>query len=271
MKKIVKAVEKRRQEFGGVGGLGGYGLSGGGRRNDLEINKVALQPEVLRKNCVLFGDQMESATMAYNMLRTQVYKQMTQHGWATLAITSANKSEGKSLTALNLALSLSRSVQQTVVLVDLDLRRPSMHKKLNISPTYGMSDFYGGDTRLSSVMFKPEGSDLIVLPGRESLENASELLASQKTHLLFAELKKLFPSRIVVLDLPPLLLVDDVLVLADHIDCSLLVVSESMSKKEELHQAVELLQGSNIIGTVLNNSRSSVSGGSYEYYYGADY
>ncbi len=270
MKKIVKAVEKRRQEFGGVGGLGGYGLSGGSRRNDVEINRVALQDEVLRKNRVLFGDQMESATMAYNMLRTQVYKQMTSNGWTTLAITSANKSEGKSLTAVNLAASLSRSVQQTVVLVDLDLRRPSMHKKLNISPSNGMSDFFAGDARLSSIMFKPEKSDLVVLPGKESLENASELLASQKTPALFAELKRMFPSRIVVLDLPPLLLVDDVMVLADYIDCSLLVVSESMSKKEELHQAVELLQGTNILGTVLNNSRSNMSGGGYDYYYGYD-
>lgn len=273
MKKIVKAVEKRKQEFGGVGGIGGHGLSGGGRRADLEINRVALQPDVLRKNRVLFGDQMESATMAYNMLRTQVYKQMTKNGWATLAITSSNKSEGKSLTSLNLALSLSRSVQQTVVLIDLDLRRPSMHKKLNISPAYGMSDFFAGNTSLSSIMFKPEKSDLIVLPGKESLENASELLASPKTNALFSELKRQFPSRIVVIDLPPVLLVDDVMVLADHIDCSLLVVSESKSKKEGLHQSVELLQGGNIIGTVLNNSRSNASGGTYDYYYGygADY
>ena len=272
MKKIVKAVEKRKQEFGGLGGVAGYGTPArGGNSPDLEINRVALQEDVLRKNKVLFGDQMESATMAYNMLRTQVYKKMTSNGWTTLAVTSSNKGEGKSLTSLNLALSLSRSVQQTVILVDLDLRRPSIHKKLNIYPTYGMSDYFKGNAPLASVMFKPEQSNLVVLPGRESLDDASELLASPKTAQLFSELKGRFPSRIVVLDLPPILLVDDVMVIADYIDCSLLVVSEGKSKKEELRQAAELLEGTNVLGTVLNNSRNSVSGGSYDYYYGSDY
>ena len=272
MKKIVKAVEKRKQEFGGLGGVAGYGAPArGGNSPDFEINRVALQDDVLRKNKVLFGDQMESATMAYNMLRTQVYKKMTSNGWTTLAVTSANKGEGKSLTSLNLALSLSRSVQQTVILVDLDLRRPSIHKKLNIYPTYGMSDYFKGNAPLTSVMFKPEQSNLVVLPGRESLDDASELLASPKTAQLFSELKSRFPSRIVVLDLPPILLVDDVMVIADYVDCSLLVVSEGKSKKEELRQAAELLEGTNVLGTVLNNSRNSVSGGSYDYYYGSDY
>ncbi len=268
MKKIVRAVEKRKQEFGG-----GYGAVFGGvsRRSDIEIPRVELQADVLRKNRVLLGDQMEAATMAYNMLRTQVYKRLSANGWTTLAVTSPNKSEGKSLTALNLALSLSRSVQQTVILIDLDLRRPSVHKKLNISPTYGMSDYFTKGTPLSSIMFRPEPGNLIVLPGRESLENASELLASPKAPALFSELKKLFPSRLLVLDLPPILLVDDVMVLAENIDCSLLVVSEGQSKKDELTQAVDLLEGTKIIGTVLNNSRSNVSGGSYEYYYGSDY
>lgn len=272
MKKIVKAVEKRRQEFGVLGGAARYGVPArGGALPDLEINRVLLQEDVLRKNKVLIGEQMEAATMAYNMLRTQIYKKMTSKGWTTLAVTSSNKGEGKSLTALNLSLSLSRSVQQSVILVDLDLRRPSIHKKLNISPAYGMSDYYRGGVPLASVMFKPEQSNLVVLPGRESLDNASELLSSPKTAQLFSELKSHFSSRIVVLDLPPILLVDDVMVIADYIDCSLLVVSEGNSKKEELYQAVELLEGVNVLGTVLNNSRSSVSGGGYDYYYGNDY
>ncbi len=268
MKKIVKAVEKRKREFTGYSGYVSH-PSGEGR-GEIDIPRVVLQEDVLRKNRVLMGDQMEAAIMAYNMLRTQVYKKMTANGWTTIAVTSANKSEGKSLTSLNLALSLARSVQQTVILIDLDLRRPSIHKKLNVSPTYGMSDYFKFGADLSSVMFCPEHSNLVVLPGRESLDDASELLASARTSALFSHLKKVFPSRIVVLDLPPILLVDDVMVVSDYVDCSLLVVSEGTSKKEELTQAFELLQGTNVIGTVLNNSRSKITGGSYEYYYGGD-
>jgi capsular exopolysaccharide synthesis family protein len=271
MKKIVKAVEKRKQEYGGISGSTGFRFSGGrGNKKEHEIKKVELVSSTLRKNCILHGGEMESATMAYNMLRTQVYKQMVENGWTTLAVTSSNKAEGKSLTALNLAFSLSRSVQQQVIILDMDLRRPSMHKKLNIAPKYGMSDYFQRDVPITSIMFSPEHSDLIVMPGREPLENASELLASYKTQKLFSELKKMFQSRIIVLDLPPVLLVDDVMGMADHIDCSLLVVSESRSKKEELTQTIDLLQGGNIVGTVLNNSSSKVSGGGYDYYYGKD-
>ena len=270
MKKIVKAVEKRKQEFGGVSGGSGYAFQGARHNKGLDIKKVELQEDILRKNRVLIGSEMESATMAYNMLRTQVYKQLAKNGWTNLAVTSSNKGEGKSLTAINLALSLSRSVQQKVVLIDLDLRRPSLSKKLNISPKFGMSDFYVNNVPLSSIMFSPAHSELIVLPGREAMDNASELLSSQKTQALFAELKRIFPSRILVLDLPPVLLVDDVMVMAEYLDCTLLVVSEGKSKKEELKQTVELLQGNSIIGTVLNNSRSQVSGGGYDYYYGKD-
>ncbi len=270
MKKIIKAVEKRKNEVGAIG-IGGFGMPGDGRHGQaVELSRVALQEDVLRKNRVLFGDQMESAVMAYNMLRTQVYKKMTANGWTTLGVTSANKAEGKSLTAVNLALSLSRSVQQNVILIDMDLRRPSIHKKLNISPTYGLSDYYTQRTPLSSILFQPEHSNLVIAPGRESLEDASERLASARTAELFHELRQMYPSRIVVLDLPPVLLVDDVMVLNDHIDAVLVVVSEGSSKKEELVQALDLLEGSEVIGTVLNNSRTKSSGGAYDYYYGYD-
>ena len=118
MKKIVKAVEKIKQEHGGfVGNLavkGGRSLSGDQSSGSFEVKTISTDPVTLRKNRVLMGDEMESATMAYNMLRTQVYKAMVKNGWNSLGVTSSNKSEGKSLTSLNLSLSLARSVQQTV-------------------------------------------------------------------------------------------------------------------------------------------------------------
>ncbi len=275
MKKIVKAVEKIKQEHAGFSGnlaiKGGRSLNGDQLSRDFEVKNISVDPVSLRKNRVLMGDEMESATMAYNMLRTQVYKTMVKNGWNNVGITSSNKSEGKSLTALNLALSLARSVQQTIVLVDFDLRRPSIHKKLDYEPKYGLSDYYTKNTPLSEILISPGVDGMVIIPGRESLNNASELLASPKTPYLLNEIGRMFPSKYLVFDLPPVLLVDDVMALSDYIDSTLLVVSEGTSKKEELAQTMELLETTNLLGTVLNNSgESRTSGGYYDYYYGKD-
>ena len=275
MKKIVKAVEKIKQEHGGfIGNLalqGGRSLSGEQASGNFEVKNISTDPVSLRKNRVLMGDEMESATMAYNMLRTQVYKTIVKNGWNSIGVTSSNKGEGKSLTSLNLALSLARSVQQTVILVDFDLRRPSIHKKLNYQPRAGLSDYYTQNAPLSELLVSPGVEGLVIIPGRESLNNASELLASPKTPYLLNEISRMFPSKYLVFDLPPVLLVDDVMALSDYIDSTLLVVSEGSSKKEELAQTIELLGSTNLIGTVLNNSgESRTSGGYYDYYYGKD-
>lgn len=272
MKKIVKAVEKIKQEHGGFVGnlaLKGGGSFGGHASGGFEINSIKPDAKNLRKNRVLMGEEMESATMAYNMLRTQVYKALVKNGWNNIGITSSNKSEGKSLTALNLALSLARSVQQTVVLVDFDLRRPSIHKKLDYEPKFGLGDYYTSNTPLSEIMISAGVEGLVIIPGRESLGNASELLASPKTPYLLNEIGRMFPSQFMVFDLPPVLLVDDVMALSEYIDSTLLVVSEGSTKKDELVQTMGMLGANNLLGTVLNHSGESRSGGGYyDYYYG---
>ncbi len=267
MKKIVKAVEKVKQAHGGV--LGNAALQGAGTP-DLDIRSIELNPKQLRKNLVLRGDEMESATMAYNMLRTQVYRILSEHGWSSIGITSANKGEGKSLTSINLAYSLARSVQQSVILVDLDLRRPSISRKLHIEPAVGVGDYFSSNVPLNEIMFTPNVDGFVIAPGKGTLDNASELLGSGKLMQLVNEINHKFPSRFVIYDLPPTLLVDDVMVAAEYIDSMLLVATEGETRKEELKRAVELLEPHNLLGVVLNQSGESGQGGYYDYYYGED-
>ena len=270
MRKIVKAVKKVKEGNGGVIGNLALKRSSHGRLS-VDIRKIEVDPVGIRKNRVLRGDEMESATMAYNMLRTQVYKTMTDNGWTTLGVTSSNKGEGKSLTALNLAYSLARSVQQSVILIDLDMRRPSIDKKLNIQPQQGMSDYFVKDIPLTDILFSPDMDDFYIGPGRGSLDNASELLATGKLVNLLNELKQLFPSRFVIFDLPPVLLVDDVMVASEFIECMLLVATQSVTKKEELSRSLKLLEHHHLLGVILNQSgESGAGGGYYDYYYGKD-
>lgn len=268
-KAVVKAVEKSKRDRGIQPASGMSGASGSRQSaEELGIRVAELDSKVLRRNLILKGDELESATMAYNLLRTQVYRTLSSKGINNIGITSSHKGEGKSLTAINFAMSLARSIPQDVILVDLDLRRPSIDKKLSIDPGTGMGDYFSNKAALLDVIFNPGISGLYIAPGKGSLDNASELLSSGKMRQLQTELSRLFPAHFVVYDLPPVLLVDDVMVVSEYLDSMILVATEGETKKEELSRAVTMLDHHNLLGVVLNKSEDGQNGGYYDYYYG---
>jgi len=192
---------------------------------------------------------------AYRMLRTKVLLKMRAHGWNTIGVTSPGKGEGKSLTAINLAISIAREVNYTVLLVDFDLRRPMIHKLLGLSHHKGLSHYIHEDTPLEEILVHPSIERLVVLPGGDALRNSSELLSLPKIVNLIQDIKNRYQDRIIVMDLPPLLMVDDALVLAPYIDTILLVVEEGTTQPQSLNDAIELLGDNvNLLGTVLNKA-----------------
>lgn len=264
-KAVVRAVEKSKKETGRVA----RSASSKTLRSDMDalgIRKVELDPRQLRKNLIMRGDELESATMAYNLLRTQVYRTLSSNAWGSLGITSSHKGEGKSLTALNLAFSLARSVQQDVILIDLDLRRPSIDKKISVDPGLGMGDYFASDTPLVDILFNPGADGLYIAAGRGSHDNASELLSSGKMLQLQTEIARMFPNRFVIYDLPPVLVVDDVIVISEYLDAMMLVATEGETKKDELNRAIGLLEPHNLLGVVLNKSSDAQGNGYYDYY-----
>ena len=105
---------------------------------------------------------------------------------------------------------------------------------------------------LSEILFNPSIERLVVLPGNVPLLNSSEMLSSPKMVQLMDELKTQYPSRLVIFDLPPLLSTDDALAVSPYVDAILVVVEEGATQMEDLARAQEMLQGVNVIGTVLN-------------------
>ncbi len=120
-----------------------------------ETHVVEVDEAVLDRNRVLGGASAEMAADAYRMLRTRVIQRMRDNGWNSLMVVSAGPGEGKSLTAVNLAISLAREVTHTVLLVDLDLRRPSVHKFFGYEPAHGVLDYLRNDVPLPDVLFNP--------------------------------------------------------------------------------------------------------------------
>lgn len=215
-------------------------------------------PAALARHRILGGEDQPEVVTAYKMLRTQVLQRMVANGWKALAVTSPGAGAGKSVTALNLALSLAREVAYTVLLVDFDLRRPALHEYLGIAPGRGIGDYLLRDVPLSDVLVNPGIERLVLLPGREPIYNSAEMLRSPKTVRLVEELKSRYPTRLVVFDLPPLLCADDALAFSPYADAVLLVLEEGATTRREIQATRELLGVTPILGTVLNKSRERV-------------
>ena len=213
---------------------------------------IDVPAETLKNNRVIMGMENDAATTAYKMLRTQVLQRMATNGWTSLAITSPGPGEGKTLTAINLAISLAREVNHTVLLVDTDLRRPRVSQYFGHIPEYGLCDYLINDRQLPEILFNPGIERLVILPGVNSVSSSSELLSAPKMVRLAEELKTRYPERIVLFDMPPLLAADDLLAFSPNFDAVLLVVNEGKTRKDELRRAMEMLQSVNVIGTVLN-------------------
>lgn len=220
---------------------------------------VKLNDDLLEKNRIIFGNQDSSATSAYRMLRTQVLQKMRENDWRSLAVTSVGAGEGKTVTAINLALSLARGVNQTILLVDFDLRRPSVHRMLGYEPEKNLSHFLFGNTPLPEILFNPGIERLVILPCGEPIENSSEMLSSPQMVALVEELKTRYPERILIFDLPPLLATDDPLAFSPYVDAFLLVVEEGKTIQDDLVRAVGLLGDSPILGAVLNKTEETTN------------
>lgn len=222
------------------------------------IARLPLNWAELKERRVISTSDAQAAGYAYRMLRTQVLQRVRAHGMTTLGVVSAVNGEGKTLTAINLALSLAAEPNQTVVLLDLDLRRPSVARTLGLGAQRGLETWFGGDEPTKNVCYGIEGVErLYVLPTLSPVSGSSEVLAGLSTRKLFNELKGRDPGRLLVVDLPPVLLSDDALTVAPLLDGVVLVVNERRTKREDVVRAVDLLGNTRVVGTVLNRSSQS--------------
>lgn len=206
-----------------------------------------------------FGGVSPNALSAYRMIRTRLLQSMRTNHWRSIAISSAGMGEGKSLTAINLALSLSREGNQNVFLIDLDMRRPSVSNYLGVYPRRGVQDFFEGHADAASIFFRIGAPGLVVAAVTESRDNSSELLSSDRLSQLIDYVFSLDPKAVLLLDMPPLLVADDALAVAPRVDAILIVASEGKTKRADLAAAIELVQQFGLAGVVLNRSAESVA------------
>ncbi len=219
------------------------------------------QPDVLERNRIMNPGTQEPASIAFRMLRTQVLHRMNAHGWRSIGIFSPGADDGKTTTAINLAVSLANYHLHTVVLVDFDFKRPTIADRIGLVPELGSDDAITGRAAVEDCLYHPEGFDrLVLMPARATLENSSELLAGPKSREIVGELRSRYPERIVVYDLPPVLTADDALAFAPLIECGLVVVSEGQTRRDDLRRTIELLEKTPLVGTALNRAADTGAG-----------
>ena len=216
---------------------------------------------------VTINGHASAAAEAYRTLRTSVKFLGVEDDCRVFQITSASAAEGKTLTAMNLAVALSQAGDRTIV-VGCDLRRPRLDSLAHAHEGPGLTSVLVGDAELHEAIERHEEVDLSILRTGPLPTDPSELLSSPRTAALIQALRRAFD--VVILDCPPLLPVSDALILAGYSDATLVVVSEGRTSRRNLGRALELLRQVNapLRGTVLNGTRSA-NGYGYGYRYDA--
>jgi capsular exopolysaccharide synthesis family protein len=217
----------------------------------------------LESKRIIAGMYHNPQSAVFRMLRTQVLKKMRDKGYQTLAISSPTAGEGKSLVASNLAVAIAMELNQTVLLVDMDLRNPSLSDYFSLNANLGLKDYLEQNVSLDQVLVNPGIKRMVILPGKGRAEDSAELLSSPKMASLVSDLKEQYDSRMIIFDVPPILQTDEVILSSNYFDATLLVLEDGKNKEVEITKAIQLLDGHNLIGTVLNKSEKQPSHQNY--------
>lgn len=214
---------------------------------------IAIEENLLEKNHIISYHTRSEEADVFRILRTQILQIMSQSGLKTLGITSPRYGDGKTTIALNLAVSIAQDLKQTVLLVDIDLRKPSVAEYLGIVEPLGISDYCLQNTPISECIIRPAFERLSILPAGYSLDASSEVLGSPRMAYLAEELKTRYADRLIIYDMPPVLAQDDPIAFIPNIDAFILVIRNGVTLVSDIKDSMNLLSGANVIGTVLND------------------
>lgn len=204
------------------------------------------------------------AAVAFDILRTRLLHGLAEKGWKRIAVTSPTHGCGKSFVALNLALALARRPSSRTVLVDLDLRHPEIAHFLGIEEDRALGEYLSGDQPLEGV-FRRFGRTLALGMNSQAVEHASETLHDPNTTAALAAMIEQLDPEVVLYDLPPALVNDDVLALSSSVDAVLLVTDGTKTTPNEIRAVEKMLEGRiPLMGVVLNRAQD-FNAGRYRY------
>lgn len=236
------------------------------KRHKLKLRSIGAQ-DYLRE-----GSKRSELVGTFRHIKRPLLAAMYGHGVPTvkngrrIMVTSALPGEGKTFTSIHLALSIAAEVDTSVILVDGDIIRPSVHTVLGIGPQRGIADWFeNGQTPFNKLVSSTNVDGLKVVTAGKWKPNSAEALASRTMAQFFDELSAAYPDAILVVDSPPLLPASESAALAKRMGQVVLVVGAGSTSQAQVDQALEMLEGEQTVSLVLNRSRNSSSYANYGY------
>lgn len=229
---------------------------------------VPVDLTTMMQNRLLIGSPDTMIVQAYKLLRTHILQQTLRERRNVLMVTGPLPNEGKTLTTINLAISMAQEMDRTVMLVDADLHAPSVHRYFGMPGEAGLVDYLEDRKSIQELIVHPQGLDrLVILPAGQATDWATELVRSRRMAELVSELKHYYPDRYVFFDLPPLLSFADALAFAPLVDGILMVVEARHTPREDLLRVREMLTDFPVLGYVFNKVDHLDGRGHYGKYY----
>jgi Mrp family chromosome partitioning ATPase len=220
----------------------------------------------LERNRIIANIHSEEGA-AFDVLRTRVLKMMQENGWKRLAITSPTAACGKSTVALNLGLSLTRRDDVSAILIEADMRRPSLAQKLGITERYSAATVLRGTAPFGDNACRiSERFALTVNLGK--VTNPSDFLQAPLVNEVLRGIEEEYAPTVMLFDMPPLLVNDDTIGFLRHVDCAMVVAAAEHTSVKEIDECErELASHTNVLGVVLNKCRFTGRKYGYDYYY----
>lgn len=217
---------------------------------------------------VTANDRESPAAEQYRKLKSLIVSLIQHHNLGkSLMVTSPAAGEGKSITALNLAISMAQEFDHTVLLVEADVRKPSLLNYLGLTSQRGLTDCVLDRSDIGEVLVKTGIGRLTVLPAGRRVDNPVELFSSNHMQTLTDEIRARYSDRYVIVDTTPLLPFAEPQYIANMVDSVLLVVREGFTTPEKLKKSLEILKNNHLLGVVSNGvSRVGTMQGYYGYY-----
>jgi len=216
---------------------------------------------------ILNGNPDSPIAEEYRKLKSVILRMTREEFRNTVMVTSAVSGEGKSLTSANLAIMMAREYGQTVLLVDSDLRMPSLHGYLGMAPHVGLADCLEDRIDAGRAIVKTGIQNLSFMSAGKKVENPGELLSSQRMRDFLLELKHRYRDRYIIIDTSPILLFAETQAMSMLVDGVLVVVKEGGVSLQGVSQMLEVLKGSTLLGIVYNDaSTANLAGKYYDHY-----
>ena len=222
-------------------------------RTEDEVQKSIPDDLVLNDKVVSFFAPSSMVTEQFRRLRTLIIKPGVVNTPKIIMVASAMSGEGKSLVAVNLASIIAAELHSHALLVDCDLRNPSLTRWFGLQEKKGLADYLIGEAEVQDLLIKTSIDKLSILSGGSIQENPVELVGSNKMKTLIQDLKSRYEDRYIIIDSSPILATTEPSVLNEIVDGIILVVKSGDTPRETIQQAVKLLNKNKILGVVLNN------------------